>query len=98
MNPTRLPAWQALQEHHKVIAPQHMRHLSRQDPQRFEKFSLRFQDVLFDFSKNRVTAETMKLLYDLARQSELQAWAEKMFSGQKINTTEDRAVLHVALR
>src|SRR5260370_20570221 len=98
MTPPRLPAWQALQEHHKAIAPQHMRDLFRQDPRRFEKFSLRFQDVLLDFSKNRVTEETMRLLYDLARQSELSAWTEKMFTGQKINTTEDRAVLHVALR
>src|SRR6516162_7498608 len=98
MNPTRLPAWQALQEHHKTVAPLQMRDLFRQDPRRFDNFSLRFHDILFDFSKNRVTAETMRLLYDLARQSNLAAWTEKMFTGQKINTTEDRAVLHVALR
>jgi glucose-6-phosphate isomerase len=98
MNPTRLPAWQALQEHHKTVAPLQMRDLFRQDPRRFDNFSLRFHDILFDFSKNRVTAETMRLLYDLARQSNLAAWTEKMFTGQKINTTEDRAVLHIALR
>ena len=98
MNPTRLPAWQALQEHHKAVAPQQMRDLFRQDPRRFEKFSLRFDEILLDFSKNRITEETLNLLLDLARQSDLAGWTEKMFTGQKINTTEDRAVLHVALR
>src|ERR1700722_15844394 len=96
--PTRLPAWQTLETHHKEVAPLQMRDLFKQDPKRFDKFSLRFQDILLDFSKNRITAETIKLLYDLARQSDLAGWTEKMFTGQKINTTEDRAVLHVALR
>src|SRR5205807_8891242 len=68
------------------------------DPRRFDKFSLRFQDILLDYSKNRVTEETMRLLFELARQSDLKGWTEKMFTGQKINTTENRAVLHVALR
>jgi glucose-6-phosphate isomerase len=96
--PTQLPAWKALEAHHQKVEPLQMRDLFKQDPKRFEKFSLRFEDILFDFSKNRITDETLPLLYELARQSDLKGWTEKMFTGQKINTTEDRAVLHVALR
>src|SRR5262249_48539365 len=96
--PTQREAWKALEAHHKEMANVHMRDLFKQDPQRFDKFSLRFEDILLDFSKNRITDQTLSLLYDLARQSDLKGWTEKMFTGQKINTTEDRAVLHVALR
>ena len=97
-NPTKLPAWQGLDAHHKEMASVQMRDLFHQDPKRFDKFSLRFSDILLDYSKNRVTDKTMTLLFDLARQSNVEAWRDKMFSGAKINTTEDRAVLHVALR
>ena len=99
-----LPAWQALQKHQREIADVHMRDLFAQDPRRFEKLSLRAPaglsggDILFDYSKNRVTQETMRLLRDLARQAGLQSKIEAMFTGQKINNTEDRAVLHIALR
>src|SRR5436305_308235 len=96
--PTQREAWKALEAHHKEIANVHLRDLFKQDPQRFDKFSLRFNDILFDFSKNRITEQTLSLLCDLARQADLKGWTEKMFTGQKINTTEDRAVLHVALR
>src|SRR5436309_3076520 len=96
--PTRLEAWQALQAHHRDVAPLHMRDLFRQDPGRFDRFSLHFNDILLDFSKNRIIEPTLRLLLDLARQSDVPGWIEKMFSGQKINITEDRAVLHVALR
>jgi glucose-6-phosphate isomerase len=96
--PTQLPAWKALEAHHPKAAALQMRDLFRSDPQRFERFHLRFDDILLDFSKNRVTDETMRLLFDLARQADVPGWAEKMFTGQKINTTENRAVLHVALR
>jgi glucose-6-phosphate isomerase len=75
-----------------------MRSLFAADPHRFEKFSRRFGDILFDFSKNRITEETFKLLLELAEQAQLGAKIEAMFSGQKINATEDRAVLHIALR
>jgi glucose-6-phosphate isomerase len=98
IKPTQREAWKALAAHHKEIAPLHLRDLFKQDPQRFDKFSLRFNDILLDFSKNRITEKTMALLFDLARESDLKGWTEKMFTGQKINTTEDRAVLHVALR
>jgi glucose-6-phosphate isomerase len=75
-----------------------MRDLFRQDARRFEKFSLRFGDLLLDFSKNRITDKTLGLLLQLAREADVPGWAEKMFTGQKINTTEGRAVLHIALR
>jgi glucose-6-phosphate isomerase len=92
------PAWQALIQHQREIGELHMRDLFAEDPQRFERFSLQLGDILFDFSKNRITTETMGLLFDLARQANLTQWIEAMFTGQKINTTEDRAVLHIALR
>ena len=65
---------------------------------RFERFSLRLDDLLLDYSKNLVTQETMTLLFALARQAEVESWRDKMFSGEKINCTEHRAVLHTALR
>ncbi len=97
-DPTQLPAWQALQAHYEAIKDVHMRDLFAADPHRFDRFSLRFDDILFDYSKNRITEETMALLFDLARQAGLKAAIEAMFSGEKINVTEKRAVLHVALR
>ncbi len=93
-----LPAWQALQEHQREMAEVHMRDLFARDPQRFEHFSLRLGDILLDYSKNRITAETMALLLDLARQANVAGKIEAMFSGEKYNNTEKRAVLHVALR
>src|SRR5262245_9914950 len=96
--PTELPAWKALEAHHREIAQAHMRDMFREDPKRFERFSLRFEDILLDFSKNRVTEKTVGLLLDLARQAGLSAMIQRMFAGEKINTTEKRAVLHVALR
>jgi glucose-6-phosphate isomerase len=95
---TDSPAWKALAGHHASIEGAHMRDLFAKDGRRFEKLSLEVEDVLVDFSKHRVTEETMKLLFDLARQARVFAWRDEMFSGQKINRTEDRAVLHVALR
>ncbi len=92
------PAWQALTRHHREVVPLHMRDLFAQDPQRFARFSLQFGDILFDFSKNRITERTLALLLDLARQANLSRSIEAMFGGEKINTTERRAVLHVALR
>jgi glucose-6-phosphate isomerase len=76
----------------------HLRDLFTADPQRFDRFSLRLDDLLLDYSKNRVTTETMLLLFALARQARLEGQIAAMFDGQKINTTEGRAVLHIALR
>ena len=95
---TIFQAWKSLAEHKEVMAPQHMRDLFSADPRRFDSFSLRWGDMLLDYSKNIVSGETMRLLRDLAQQADLQAWIQRMFRGDKINTTEERAVLHVALR
>jgi glucose-6-phosphate isomerase len=95
---TELPAYAALAGHFEAAGDRHMRELFAADPGRFEKFSLRLEDILFDYSKNRVTDETMGLLFDLARQAGVEARRDAMFAGEKINRTEDRAVLHVALR
>ena len=92
------PAWQALQQHFEQIKDLHMRDLFSQDPQRFKNFSLHFGDILLDYSKNRLTQETLNLLCHLARERQLDGWREKLFSGEKINHTEGRAVLHTALR
>jgi glucose-6-phosphate isomerase len=80
------------------MAGESMRRMFEADPERFTKFSLRFEDILLDYSKNRVSGETLRLLFGLAAQVNLKAWTEKLFTGDRINTTEDRAVLHVALR
>ena len=95
---TTSKAWKALEAHKEIIVGQHMRDMFAADPRRFDTFSLRFKDMLLDYSKNRITDETMRLLRDLAVQANLQGWIENMFTGSKINTTEGRSVLHVALR
>ena len=95
---TQSPAWKALAAHYEQVKGLQMRDLFAKDPSRFDALSLRFEDVLLDYSKNRVTGETMSLLRNLATQADLAGWTKKMFAGEKINTTEDRAVLHVALR
>ena len=91
-------SWQALQQHHAQVKNLHMRDLFDQDKQRFDKFSLHSGDLLLDYSKNRITEETMRLLLELARECDIPGWIERMFSGEKINFTEQRAVLHTALR
>ena len=95
---TESPAWKALKAHYSEVSELHMRDLFAQDPDRFDRFHLRFEDILLDFSKNRITDTTLSLLFNLARQCHVKGWAERMFSGEKINVTEDRAVLHTALR
>lgn len=92
------PAWLALQAHQKTIAEVHMRDLFAADPARFEKFSILFNDILFDYSKHRITEETLNLLLNLAREMDVTGWTNKMFNGEPINFTENRAVLHIALR
>jgi glucose-6-phosphate isomerase len=95
---TRSAAWRALERHAEAMAGVHLRELFAADPDRFARFSRREGDLLLDYSKNRVTEETIGLLLDLAREGELEAWRARMFAGDRINTTENRAVLHVALR
>ncbi|MBV9949193.1 MAG: glucose-6-phosphate isomerase [Myxococcales bacterium] len=95
---TSSPAWQALARDHDRMKAVHLRDLFASDPSRFASFSLEVEDVLLDYSKHRVDAGTMKRLFDLARQASVFEWRDRMMSGQKINVTENRAVLHVALR
>jgi glucose-6-phosphate isomerase len=91
-------AWQNLLEHYEASKLVAMRDLFADDPSRFQKFSLEFEGLFFDYSKNRITEETMELLRALAVERDVAGWAKKMFTGEKINITEDRAVLHIALR
>ncbi len=95
---TSLPAYAQLQAHYEQLQHTHLRDLFAQDPERFNDFSLRFADMLVDFSKNRITGETLTLLTQLAEQAGLAEAIQKLFAGDRINATEDRAVLHVALR
>ncbi len=95
---TKSSAWQALEHHHQEITGDHMRDLFARDLRRAERFSLRLGDMLLDYSKNRVVPETMDLLVALAREANLEGWRQRMFTGETINTTEGRSVLHVALR
>src|SRR5438105_1462453 len=95
---TQSPAWVALREHQQEMREVHLRELFARDPRRFEKFSLRLGDLLVDFSKHRISEETLRLLLALARQARVEEWRDRMFAGEEINATEDRAVLHVALR
>lgn len=92
------PAWKALAAHRRQLDQVHMRDLFAADPGRFEKFHRRLDGLLFDFSKHRITDETLRLLLDLADQADVPGWIERLFAGDKVNSTEDRAVLHVALR
>ena len=97
--PTELPAWKTLQNHYYSIVNLHMRDLFADDPQRFQYFSREFQDLfLVDFSKNRINQETLELLLRLAQQAQLPQWIQRLFNGYLVNHTEQRAVLHVALR
>ncbi len=95
---TSSPAWKALLDHKKWIEPVHMRELFAQDAQRFAAMSREVCGLFVDWSKHRANADTMKLLLALAKQADVETWRAKMFAGEKINGTEDRAVLHVALR
>ncbi len=91
-------AFEALEANRRALMVMSLPELFEEDPRRFQKFSLKLGSLLMDWSKTRVTATTMRLLVDLARAARLEEKRDAMFAGQRINTTEDRAVLHVALR
>jgi len=95
---TTLPVWQKLCQHQKSMVSIHMRDLFAADKTRFDKYSLKLDDILFDFSKHRINDETLPLLIQLAREANIEGWRDRMFAGEKINITENRAVLHTALR
>jgi glucose-6-phosphate isomerase len=100
-----LKAWKALEAHHASVGKSFvLKEEFEKDPERFEKFSFKFanpvdnSEILFDFSKNLLTDETLKILVDLAKEAQVEKLRDDMFKGEKINATEKRAVLHVALR
>ncbi|HTW47429.1 MAG TPA: glucose-6-phosphate isomerase [Acidobacteriaceae bacterium] len=95
---TQLPAWKALQAHAEAMKKTHLRELFAKDPKRGTRLRAEAEGIYFDYSKHRVTDETLKLLLELAEQSGLRERIDAMFSGEKINITEKRAVLHTALR
>jgi len=97
-NPTQTPAWSKLTAHFAAMQSVQMKTFFQQDPERFNRFSQTFEDVLVDYSKNIISQETLDLLLELANECGLPAAIQSMFSGEKINQTEDRAVLHIALR
>jgi glucose-6-phosphate isomerase len=97
--PKGLKAWRALKEHCRdELGKRHLRTMFRRDPERYTGFSVEAEGLLVDYSRNRVTRKTMRLLHRLARETGVEAMREQMFAGEHINNTEDRAVLHVALR
>lgn len=91
-------AWLALSRHYEEIKQTQMREMFEQDEARFKKYSLTLNDILYDYSKNRINDKTLKLLLQLANDLDLSGWIKKMFNGDPINHTENRAVLHTALR
>lgn len=102
---TSLPSWAALQTHHDTVGKSFvLKEEFKKDPARFEKFSHSFKnssddsEILFDFSKNFLTDETLKILVAIAKEAKVEELRDSMFKGEKINFTEDRAVLHTALR
>jgi glucose-6-phosphate isomerase len=98
INPTQSRSWQKLNEHFAEIKDVHMKDLFASDPERFNRFHLQFKDILVDYSKNRITGETLKLFLELSEEMGVKKAVKDMFTGEKINETENRAVLHVALR
>src|SRR6266446_6473445 len=95
---TEQPAWKALKAHYNEVRDLHLRKLFADDPRRGEQMTAEAAGIYLDYSKNRIAAETLKLLLDLAETSGLRRRIDAMFRGEKINVSERRAVLHVALR
>lgn len=98
INPTETKSWKKLNKHFKKIKDVHLREFFENDSQRFNHFHFKFKDILLDYSKNRIDQETIQLLTELAKECQLKEAIEKLFSGDSINETEGRAVLHTALR
>ena len=98
MNITETPEWAALEKHYAEISGRHLRELFAEDPNRAQSLTVQAADIFLDYSKNRITAETIRLLVALAERAGLRERIDAMFRGEHINVSEDRAVLHVALR
>ncbi|WP_440216864.1 glucose-6-phosphate isomerase [Chromobacterium piscinae] len=90
--------WARLHQHQRATRHMHMRELFELDPQRFQRFSLELDGLLLDYSKNRITERTLELLFELANKADLRTWMDRMRRGERINVSEDRSVLHTALR
>lgn len=91
-------AWLSLSQHRRMVAELRLRELFEKDPHRFRRFSVELDGLLLDYSKNLVTEDTLRLLFDLAREADLESWRLRLFSGAPVNQTEHRAALHMALR
>ena len=98
INPTKTNAWAKLSAHFQEMQDVHMKSLFAEDQDRFSNFKLAFEDILLDYSKNIITKETLALLLELAKETKVKESIDSMFSGQPINETEGRSVLHIALR
>lgn len=98
INPTKTQAWKKLTDHYQATHQTHLKEWFDQDPERFNKFKVQFEDIILDYSKNRITEETVELLAQLADEVKLDEAKKLMFGGSAINATENRSVLHIALR
>jgi len=98
INPTQTPTWKKLQAHFDTVRDNQIKDYFKKNQKRFPQLTLRFEDLLVDYSKNKIDKKGLKLLFQLARDTQLEANRDAMFTGKKINQTEDRAVLHIALR
>ncbi len=98
MNTKQSEVWKKLEKHAHESKTVHLREAFKQDDKRFDKYSINFNNMLFDYSKQRITEETMSLLLELAETSDIEKWQDKLFQGEPINHTENRSVLHTALR
>lgn len=98
INPKKTQAWENLTDHYNEVKEKHLKTWFAENPNRFNEFSIQFENLLVDYSKNRIDSKTLSLLIDLANECDLKAAISSMFNGEHINVTEDRAVLHTALR
>src|SRR6185503_5386683 len=98
IDPTSTAAWQSLKTHFSEMKNVHLKELFKNDPGRFSKYSIATRDIVFDYSKNIINEQSIQLLLQLAKECKLQDGINAMFNGDKINETENRAVLHTALR
>jgi len=97
-DPTRLPAWRELEAHAETMRDLHLREIFAHDGDRFARLALRFEDMLVDLSRHRITEKTLELLLTLAREADVEGWRDRMFRGEPVNFTERRPALHIALR
>ena len=98
INPLKTTSWRLIKDHSKIARKWHMRDLFENDPHRFNKYSVSFEEILLDYSKNIINSDTMKMLFALAREIDLSSGIESLFRGDAINRTENRPALHTVLR